>query len=126
MSEYIRGERPWSQLYRFLARLPRWSHFHASVMDDEESVAGLLDQEADREPGAFGLRDWTHERELLTAIVDQLGALHATLIQVNSDGGKRPEWEPMRRPKTALDRMEARRAKEAHEQRVRMLRPVPD
>lgn len=111
-------------MYRFLARLPRWSHFHASVMDDEESVASLLDQE--EQAATFGLRDWTYERELLTAVIDALNGIHATLIQVNSEGGKRPEVDPMRRPTTALDRLEARRAKEQHEQRVRLLRPVPD
>lgn len=67
----------------------------------------------------FGMQGWTYERELLTTVVDVLGQIHATLIQVNSENARRPVVEPMRRPKTALDRVEAKRSVAEHEERVR-------
>lgn len=119
--DYFRGARPWAQLYRFLARLPRHSHFHASVMDDDDAVKQLLSRER---PAGFGLVGWTFERELLTAAVDALNQLHATLIQVNSDDGKRPKVESLPRPTTALDRMARDEELTAHRNRVRLLRPA--
>lgn len=106
---------------RFLARLPRHGHFHASVMDDEDAVAAL--QAEPDGPSAFGMQGWTYERELLTTVVDVLGQLHASFIQANSDDGKRPKVEPMLRPRTALDRMRSRQVLEEHRNLVRLLRP---
>lgn len=119
--DYFRGTRPWAQLYRFLARLPRHSHFYAGVMDDEAAVAQLLGRDR---PGTFGLTGWTFERELLTAIVDAVNQLHATLIQVNSSDGKRPKTAPLPRPTTALDRIAIEQERSEHRARVRLLRPV--
>jgi hypothetical protein len=120
LHEFIRGDRPWDQMYRFLARLPRHSHFHASVMDDDESVEQLLDRPASR---AFGLAGWTFERELLTAMVDALNQVHATLIQINSQNGQRPAVDPLPRPVTALHRQQARQRFSAHQSRVRLVQP---
>lgn len=93
-------------------------------MDDEDAASRLLDNNTDGP--AFGMLDWTYERELLTTICDLLAQFHATFIQANSSDGKRPSISPLPRPKTALDRLAARRAREAHEARVRMLRPRTD
>lgn len=119
----MRGDRPWVQLYRFLERLPRHSHFHAALLEDEETAASLSER-SEHTTGSFGMVGWTYERELLTTICDLLLQLHATFIQANSEDGHRPPVDPMPRPKTALDRVEARMAREAHRQRVRLLRPV--
>lgn len=122
MYEYIRGERPWAQLHRFLERLPRHSHFHASVMGDDDSVAEMLNRPVS-ESASFGTLDWTHERELLTLIVDVLNQLHATIIQVNSDKGKRPAIDPMPRPVTVLNKVETQQNMAAHQERVRKFLP---
>ncbi|WP_067839671.1 hypothetical protein [Nocardia lijiangensis] len=34
--DYMRGERPWSQLLRLLRRLPMWSHYQAALLMDPE------------------------------------------------------------------------------------------
>lgn len=86
-------------------------------MDDEESVESILARGGER--ASFGMQGWTYERELLTTVVDVLGQIHATLVQVNSENGRRPVVEPLKRPRTALDRVEAKRAVAEHEQRVR-------
>lgn len=102
--------------------MPRHSHFHASVMSDADSVVELLERSG-TEPTTFGTLGWTYERELLTLIVDILNQMHATLVQVNSDNGKRPPVEPMRRPVTVLDKVEAQQGLLAHQERVRKFLP---
>lgn len=67
--------------------------------------------------------DWTPERDLLTTIVDVLNQLHATLIAVNSEGGKRPDFKAMPRPYTAIGQVERDIAYEEHLERVRQFLP---
>lgn len=112
-------------MYRFLERLPRYSHFHASVLEDDDSVEQLLarTRDGDESKSTFGMQGWTYERELLTTIVDALGQLHATLIQVNSENGRRPDIPMLGRPRTAIDRVEKRQAWREHKRRVSMLIP---
>lgn len=111
-------------MYRFLPRLPRHGHYYASVLDHEESAAELL--RGGPASTRFGMLGWTYERDLLTSILDSMAHLNATLIQVNSKDGQRPTVNPSPRPRTAIDRLEAREALEAHRQRVRMWAPRPE
>lgn len=67
---------------------------------------------------------WTAERHLLATIVDTLGVIHATLVQVHSKEGKRPPVEPLRRPITIIDRIEAKQALAEHRERVRKMTPI--
>lgn len=105
-----------------MQRLPAHGHFHSQLLDDEDAAAELLARvgEGDRRFGALG---WTPERELLTTICDLLAQLHATLIQVNTTNGRRPDVTPLRRPSTALDRIQAKADREAHRERVRLFLP---
>ncbi len=119
--EYLRGDRPMAQLYRFITRLPRHGHFQASIAASENASKRLVNKKDT--PKSFGMLDWTYERELLTTVCDLLQQLHASFIQANSDGGKRPKVEPMPRPKTALDRLEARQVVEEHRSLVRLMLP---
>jgi hypothetical protein len=105
-----------------LERLPRHSHFHASVMEDGDSVTELL-KRSGAGPTTFGLLDWTYERELLTLIVDILNQTHATLVQAHSDDGKRPSVEMMKRPVTILNKVEAQQGLIEHQERVRKFLP---
>lgn len=110
--------RPWTEFYRLINRLPRHSHFYASLLDNEEDAAALLER-GERE--TFGMVGWTYERELLTALVDEVRSLHATLYSAH--GGKNFPHRPLPRPVTALDRI-IRRAKLArHEERVQLVLP---
>lgn len=104
-----------------LPKLPRHSRYFASVLDDAESAAELM--AAGDGGSSFGWVGWTHERELLSTLIDAVRDMHATLIQVHSGGKDRPTMPLMRRPTTALDRVEARQLRVEHEQRVSMWLP---
>lgn len=92
-------------------------------MADADSVSELLKRSGADNIATFGMLDWTHDRELLTLIVDVLNQMHATLVQVNSSDGKRPAVEPMRRPVTVLDKIEAQQNIEDHRERVAKFLP---
>ncbi|MGV9617107.1 hypothetical protein [Nocardia xishanensis] len=47
--DYMRGERPWSQLIRLLRRLPMWSHYQAALLMDPE--LGELRAQRDQHDG---------------------------------------------------------------------------
>lgn len=91
-------------------------------MGDDESVIEMLNRSVEAST-AFGTLDWTHERELLTLIVDVLNQLHATIIQVNSEKGKRPAIDPMPRPVTVLNKIETQQNIAAHQERVKKFLP---
>ncbi len=67
------------------------------------------------------MRDWTYERELLSALIDEVRMLHATVYSAH--GGKNFPYKPMPRPVTALDRIERRERLARHEARVRLVLP---
>lgn len=93
-------------------------------MDDGESVTELLRNMGTRtEKTTFGLLGWTYERELLTLIVDVLNQLHATTVQAHSVDGKRPAVEMLKRPVTALNRVEAQQEILDHQERVAKFLP---
>lgn len=110
-------------MYRFLTRLPRHGHFYASVLADEESVAELLSTEDNDKKVEMSLAGWTTDHDLLSTIIDVLNHMHATLVQVNTENGKRPDVRPMQRPGTAIERVEARQALEEHRKRVAQWTP---
>lgn len=91
-------------------------------MGDDESVIEMLNRSVETST-AFGTLDWTHERELLTLIVDVLNQLHATIIQANSEKGKRPAIDPMPRPVTVLNKIETQQSIAAHQERVKKFLP---
>lgn len=104
--------RPWPQLLRWLDRLPKHSHYKAALADDEDlarrtlaGVNGSGPPPAPRPP----ITEWSRQVELLTAAVDELRELHATLIAANSKKGKRPKVRPVPRPETAVMRLEKQR-----------------
>lgn len=116
--DYFRGARKWTEFHRLIRRLPRHSHFYASLLDNEEDAAALL---ADGEPSSFGMRDWTHERDLLSTLIDEVRLMHATLY--SSHGGKNFPFKPMPRPVTALQRVDRRQKLDRHRERVRLVIP---
>lgn len=69
------------------------------------------------------LAGWTTDHELLTTIIDILNHLHATLIQVNDEKGRRPDVQPMPRPITALAKVEVRQAVAHHRELVAKFLP---
>lgn len=92
-------------------------------MADGDSVAEMLRRSGGKDSRSFGLVGWTYERELLTLIVDVLNQMHATIVQANSTDGKRPAVEMLKRPITALNKIEARQTARDHQERVAKFLP---
>lgn len=88
-------------------------------MDSEEDAAELL---ARGQAEQFGMRDWTHTRELLTVLVEEIRSLHSSLIAINNRG-RGFKVSPLPRPVTAIDRVERRQRQARHLERVRMVLP---
>lgn len=94
-------------------------------MTDEDSVAELLkrqDIDGDDAP-PMSFVDWTPERDLLTTIADILNQLHATLVAVNSEKGKRPDIDPLPRPTSVVEKVEHKQIKELHNSIVAQFLP---
>ena len=88
-------------------------------MDDEEDAAELLARGcADH----FGMQDWTHDRELLTLLIEEIRSLHSSLIAINNKG-KGFTVAPLPRPVTALDRIQRRQRLARHRALVDMVLP---
>lgn len=90
-------------------------------MDDPESVE-LISQEMHNRAGESQrptMLGWTAELNLLATIVDVLSEMHATLIQINSEGNKRPTVVHIERPVTAIERVESKLAIVEHRRRVK-------
>lgn len=92
-------------------------------MNDEESIELLRRQVSEVKKPELSILGWTPERDLLANAVDVLNEMHATLIQINSKDAKRPPVVHIRRPVTALDRIEAKQIAEDHKERVRKFLP---
>lgn len=89
-------------------------------MNDPEAVEELVKKSGKKE---MSLAGWKTEHDLLTTIIDVLNNLHASLIQVNDEKGRRPEVAPMPRPATALTKVESKHAMQQHLELVAKFRP---
>lgn len=85
---------------------------------DEDTVRQSLND--DSEQRILSMAGWTPERELLATIVDVLTELHATLIQANSEKGKRPPVQHLPRPWTVIEKVETKKAVAEHRERVKL------
>lgn len=100
MLDLWRGKITARQVLNLVDRLPRNSHFAAAMADDDE-LADLIDDDAPVPPPP--LTDWSADHQMLNVIADRLGELIRTTAQVNSTK-KLPEYRPLARPETALQR----------------------
>lgn len=91
------------------------------MVDDKESIELLAKQAPLEKPTKITAFGWTAERELLATIVDVLSEMHATLIQVNSEKGRRPAVEHVKRPTNVLDVIEHKQIMETHRELVAKL-----
>lgn len=118
--DFFRGSRPWPQLERILARLPRYSHFYAGLMDNDDAVGTLVGDDDGEGRSEFGLRDWTYDRELLSVLINEVRALKAvTVAGITRDKAEQPSMMPF--PTTAVDRVRERRRRERHVARVQLM-----
>lgn len=90
--------------------LSRTSAYSQAVADDEE-LADQFPDTSDERPSPPPLRDWSPEVELLAAMVDRLAEVVNT--QIAAAGGKPSRVQPWPRPVLAIDRVRARRRREA-------------
>ena len=123
--EYFRGERPWSQLRRFLDGLAPTSRYVIAKRNDPEvalATAHAL-REARHGEGRSRYRppavEWDTRAELDAAILDRLGEVVALLSDLPIAGNKRKGKPPKRtpRPETAIERAE-RRLSEEHVEEI--------
>lgn len=90
-------------------------------MNDSESVELIsqnmkTDEGKSERPSSLG---WTAELNLLATVVDVLSEMHATLIQINSEGNKRPTVAHIPRPASPVEKVEAKLAIIEHKRRVK-------
>lgn len=86
--------------------------YAAAVADDDDTALALLSARDDAAAAEgrprFGMYGWTYERELLVGQTDLLMSIRSLLIGAKfSKSGKPPKVDPMPRPRTARDRIEA-------------------
>lgn len=116
--------RRWRRLLNFIDGLPRHSQFVEAMADDEEAAAAFLDREDqgdDAHQRGPRLSEYTPEREALDAILDRLAEVTNAIV---ASSGVRPhKAKPAQRPRTATDRLRARRARASHERLVALVLP---
>jgi hypothetical protein len=93
------------------------------MMEDPEAVERLMQRSSGGDKKGLTLVGWRTEHDLLTTIIDLLNHLHATLIQVNDEKGRRPDVTLMPRPGTALTKVEAKKAIQQHRDLVARFLP---
>lgn len=90
-------------------------------MDSEADVEELL---ARGEAPHFGMAGWTHDRELLTLLIEEIRSLHSTVVAVNNKGKGFPVT-PLPRPVTALQRVQRRERLARHHNLVALIQSAP-
>lgn len=105
MLDLWRGRITPRQVLNLVDRLPRHSHLAAAMADDDD-LAEMIDEDAPSPKPP--LTDFSADHQMLTIIADRLGELIRTTAQVNSTK-KLPEYRPLARPETALQRKARRR-----------------
>jgi hypothetical protein len=94
------------------------------VLSDVDSVRELLARgDGDDEEPRLSFVDWTPERDLLTTIADILNGIHATLIQVNDERGRRPDIGALPRPTTVIEKVEKQQIIALHQSIVAQFLP---
>lgn len=102
---------PWSKLLRLLERTPEAGHYETARRGDDELAREIADaQERGELPAASKrprLLGWTHERELLTAILEETRrnthGIWAASPKFRGKGGRAPR--NLARPQAAADRL---------------------
>lgn len=105
--------RRWRRLLELLDGLPRTSHVHEAMVEDEELAELVLrTDKGDPVKAKRRMSEFSVEAELLSYAVDRLGEL--IQAQASGRGARRRPVEPMPRPVTALARIRERRDKQHH------------
>ena len=115
VAQYL-GEHRYVALLDLIDQLPAASRFNEAVVNDEEFAEYLLDLE--EQGGAVPGESWAPRgaefdltNQLLSTVVDELKALRISGQALA--GGKPKREDPMPRPRTAVERVRARRDEQA-------------
>ncbi len=118
--------RRWRRLLNIIDQLPRESRLFEARINDDESVALAMENEAaagERGPAepVRRMADWSAQVELLTIAVNRLGEL---IQAVGMLGGAKPRPLPMApHPTTAFERVRRRKLAKQHKSLVSRLLP---
>jgi hypothetical protein len=112
--------RRWRKLLNIIDGLPRTSAFVNAMANDDE-IADVLLEAAERQSSRPTLEEYTPEREALDAVRDLLGQVVAGLLVLNRQ--KPPRLKLVPRPETAIDRARRRQQLRRHESLVARLLP---
>lgn len=117
--------RQWRRLRNHIDRLPPDTYYRQAILNDPELVEKMLAREKD-EPKQNGIpvSQYTTMVSLQRDTITALKSLRATLIAVNSPGGKMPQVEPYPGPITAVEQANHRMRQQKHESLV--ARVLPD
>lgn len=108
MRQVWTGELTPREALNLIESLPRGSRFQAALADDDDLADEIGDLVEGRPPPPPPLTEWTADHEKLTLIADRLGELLHLTAAANSS--KRvPQYRPLARPETALQRKARRR-----------------
>lgn len=119
--DWFRGERPWSQLLRFINRLPNHSHYKSAILDDDE-VARQTVQSGMKAQNRKTMLGFTPEVSALLDLTSWVKNLYGLTHAVNADG-KYPDLPATPYPETAFDRLRKVDFMARHHRRVQMLLP---
>lgn len=101
--------------------LPRHSAYVQALSDDDEWAERVIDNPQPERGPSVRMADWSPELEMLTNLFDAVREL--TRVTAMSAGAKPKKVNPAPRPRTALDRVRARRRKAQHNRLVTILLP---
>lgn len=108
--DFFTGARPWGQLERILARLPRHSHYKAAIDNDDQyaEIAETM-QRADQKV-RIPLAGYDDVVFRLDNLFDAVMSVGDILRQVYSKHGRAPQPVRAYRPETAQQRLKRHKA----------------
>lgn len=127
--EFFRAARPWTQLERFLARLPSHGHYKAALADDDVFARQYLEAHPDpagapsRAPTMLG---WSPVYGLLVAQLETMRQHIAITVACNSEDGQVDKPDPLPHPVTAIERAQDALRRNARAARMAVLLPDQD
>lgn len=111
--DYLNGRRPWAQLDRVIARLPRHSHYKAALEDDDEIAEVALAIQLPENRARVPLVGYDETVVRLDNLFDAINAVNETLITVYSKRGIAARRSiRAERPETAHQRVKRSRSKQ--------------
>ncbi|WP_109523560.1 MULTISPECIES: hypothetical protein [Nocardia] len=107
--DYMRGERPWTQLIRLARRLPMWSHYQAALLMDPELGELHAQEEIDENAPPSPISPLYYDLPTLLMLrhIDVTKELIRVVASLFSDSPAAP-IPPEPRPSTAEARARAR------------------